>query len=90
MREKKQTESKKAEPDPDEGALARRRRGEALSLGYNLLAGMLVFSGIGWWIDKKRGTAPFWTVVGMFMGLVYGGYEVWKLARMYRDGEGDS
>lgn len=56
----------------------------ALSLGTNLAAGMAVFTLIGYWIDKKRGGggAGTWTLVGMFMGLAYGAYEVWKVVRL--------
>jgi len=83
---------KKAPSGPteeDKDALVRRRRGEALGLGYTIAGGMAFFSWIGYMVDKKRGTGPFWTVVGMFMGLIFGGYEVWKLTRLYnRDGEG--
>jgi len=55
--------------------------GQALSLGTNLAAGMVIFSFIGYWIDRKTGGGVFWTICGMFLGLVYGGYEVWKVIR---------
>lgn len=60
------------------------KRNPALSLGYTMTAGMLVFAGLGYWIDQKRGSDYFWTVCGMFMGLIYSGYEVWKLVRTPR------
>jgi len=53
----------------------------ALALGTQLLAGMLVFTGIGWWIDRRRGGGVAATVCGMFLGLAYGAYEVWKVVR---------
>ena len=59
----------------------RRRFGPAVSLGYTLTAGMIVFTLVGYWIDKKRGTDGVWTLCGMFAGLLYGGYEVWKLVK---------
>lgn len=56
----------------------------AISLGTNLAAGMAVFCLLGYWIDKWRGGngTGVWMLAGMLMGLVYGGYEVWKVVRM--------
>jgi hypothetical protein len=42
---------------------------------------MLVFSLIGYWLDRRSGGGIGWTLGGMFMGLVYGGYAVWKIVR---------
>jgi hypothetical protein len=53
----------------------------AIGLGTDLLAGMLVFTAGGYWVDQKRHTGLFWTLCGMFLGILYGGYEVWKLVR---------
>ncbi len=50
----------------------------AISFGFNLVSGMIVFSGIGYWIDQRKGT-EYWTLIGMFVGLLYCGYEAWKL-----------
>jgi len=52
-----------------------------LSLGLNMAVGMAVFSFLGYYIDKKTGERGFWTLGGMFLGLLYCGYEVWKLVR---------
>jgi len=56
----------------------------AISLGTNLAAGMAVFCLMGYWIDKWRGGTGTggWMFAGMFMGLAYGAYEVWKVVRM--------
>ena len=53
----------------------------AIALGTNLTAGMLFFSGIGYYVDHRRGDGQAWTLVGMFLGLLWCGYEVWKLVR---------
>lgn len=45
-----------------------------------MLAGMLLFTGLGYWFDKKNDSS-WGTLAGMFCGLFYGGYEVWKLLR---------
>lgn len=54
----------------------------ALGLGSQLLAGMVIFTWLGWWVDGKRGGGSAWTLTGIFLGLLYGGYEVWKLVRV--------
>jgi F0F1-type ATP synthase assembly protein I len=68
---------------PDPGTLPpsdndRQRYGPALSLGMNMTAGMLVFTGIGYWLDHKRGGGVFWTLCGAVLGLAFGIYEAWK------------
>jgi len=45
-----------------------------------MAAGMAFFTFIGYQIDKRKG-GQTWTLVGMFLGLFYCGYEVWKLIR---------
>ena len=52
-----------------------------------MAAGMAVFSGLGYYIDQKRGVGMEFTLSGMFLGLFYCGYEVWKLTR--RDNQED-
>jgi len=64
-----------------EKSVGRGAIGQALSLGSNLAAGMAVFSFIGYWIDRRRGGGTFWTLCGMFLGVLYGAYEVWKVVR---------
>ena len=61
----------------------------AIALGTNIAAGMILFSLLGYYIDSKvGGTKQFWTLGGMFLGLLYSGYEVWKVVRvMDRDNE---
>ena len=54
----------------------------AIALGTNLMAGMLFFSGIGYYVDHKRGDGVLWTLIGMFLGLAWCGYEVWKIIVM--------
>ena len=53
----------------------------ALGLGTQLLAGFVVFTWLGWWLDRRRGGGTACTLAGIFMAFAYGGYEVWKLVR---------
>lgn len=54
----------------------------AMNLGLQLAGGMIVFAGLGYGLDRRRGGGVVCTLVGVFLGLVYGGYEVWKVVRL--------
>jgi hypothetical protein len=76
---------------PDSGS-ARDRAiyGQAVSLGINLAVGMAAFTLMGQYVDRKRGSGNAWTLCGVFLGLVYGAYEVWKVVRLLNaQGRGD-
>lgn len=53
----------------------------AMTFGTQFAVAMLVFAGGGWWLDRKRGGGVALTLCGVFLALVYGGYEVWKIVR---------
>ena len=55
--------------------------GPALALGTNMVAGMLVCAFVGMWLDRKLDTGEVCTIIGLFLGLFYGGYEVWKVVQ---------
>lgn len=55
--------------------------GSAIALGTNMVAGMALFTFLGYKLDQRRGEGRGFTLAGMFLGLFYGGYEVWKLVR---------
>ena len=57
----------------------------AMTLGLNMVAGMVIFSLIGYAIDQKRGQGDTFTFIGIFLGLFYCGYEVWKIIRHTRE-----
>ncbi len=57
-----------------------------LNLGFTMAVGMLVFTFIGMYVDNKRGDGSSWgTLTGMFVGLFYCGYEVWKIIKDNKD-----
>jgi len=67
---------------PLEGPLKEKRNWAAISLGTNMVVGMTVFTFLGSIIDEKlAGESQVFTLVGIFLGLFYCGYEVWKLIR---------
>ena len=53
----------------------------ALSLGLTMASGMAVFSFLGYTLDQRLGEGRAFTLAGIFLGLFYCGYEVWKVIR---------
>ena len=64
------------------------RFGPALALGTNMAAGMILLAGLGYWIDRKRGGGVLCTLCGLFLGLAYGMYELWKAVREINSRDG--
>mgnify|MGYP003587391124 CR=1 FL=1 len=54
----------------------------AVNLGMQLAAGMALFAGLGYWLDRRRGGGVAFTLGGVLLALLYGGYEVWKVVRL--------
>ena len=54
----------------------------ALGFAYQVITGMLLFTGLGWYLDRRRGGGYALTLGGMFLGLLYMAYETWKLIRI--------
>ena len=52
--------------------------GPAASASYTLLASVLVFTLLGWYIDSSRGTKPIGILVGLGIGLITGFYHLAK------------
>lgn len=44
----------------------------AMDFGYTLLASLLLFGFIGWWIDGRYQTTPLFLIGGIFLGLAVG------------------
>ncbi len=53
--------------------------GAAIGFGTSFATGMAVFALGGHWLDVKTGREPLFTLLGIFLGLAYGGWELWKL-----------
>lgn len=68
-------------PDNPEDLAKRSALVSAISLGTNLAVGMAVFASLGYFIDKRTGGGSLFTLMGIFLGLFYGAYEVWKTIR---------
>ena len=52
----------------------------ATTLGYVIMAAVFFFTFIGYQLDRKfKNDFNLFTLLGIFAGLLYGGYEVWRL-----------
>jgi F0F1-type ATP synthase assembly protein I len=51
----------------------------AFTLATEYLAGMLLFTLAGRWLDARRHTGVLWTVCGLLLGFAFGLYFTWKL-----------
>jgi len=56
-----------------------RQAGPAAAAGYTLLGAIVLLGGIGYAIDKWRGTSPWCLVIGLLLGLVVGFFELAKV-----------
>jgi F0F1-type ATP synthase assembly protein I len=58
------------------------RAGPAATASYTLTGSILFLGGIGYGIDRWRGSFPVWSVVGLVLGIVFGMYQlamsVWR------------
>jgi ATP synthase protein I len=51
---------------------AMQQLGPYLGLGFQLVAAVVAFGALGWWLDKRLGTDPWLLVTGLMLGAVGG------------------
>ena len=56
-----------------------RRSGPAAAAGYTLIAAIALLGGIGYALDRWRGTSPGFLLAGLLLGLVVGFLELAKI-----------
>lgn len=52
-----------------------------LTLGTELTIPIVVFALLGYWVDTEYNSQPIWMVIGLFVGLLVGAYNFWKIIR---------
>lgn len=52
--------------------------GQYLGLGLEVMMGVLLGLGVGWWLDEKFGWSPWGVLVGTMLGLASGMYLLLK------------
>jgi uncharacterized membrane protein YkvI len=61
----------------------------AANLGLNFAVAVALLSYLGHKLDERRGGGTTWTLCGIFLGLIYGFYEVWKMVRISAEQDKD-
>jgi F0F1-type ATP synthase assembly protein I len=54
------------------------RSGPVAGAAYTLVGGIILLGGIGYAIDAWQDTTPWFLVIGLFLGIVVGFYELVK------------
>jgi ATP synthase protein I len=67
-------------PTPEQQDL--RAVGVATGLGCSIVAALILCIGGGVWLDARFGTSPVLTLIGVALGLVVAGYQLWELAKV--------
>jgi F0F1-type ATP synthase assembly protein I len=55
-----------------------RRSGPAAAASYMLIGGIVLFGGLGYAVDRWRGTSPGFLLGGLLLGLIVGFYDLAK------------
>ena len=56
-----------------------RRAGPAAAAGYTLIGSLALCGGIGYALDRWRGTAPWFLLTGLLLGLIVGFVELARI-----------
>lgn len=53
--------------------------GLATTLGFGIAVSLAVLVGGGVWLDIRLNSAPLWTIIGLALGLIAAGYQLYEL-----------
>ena len=67
-------------PTPEQQDM--RAVGVATGLGCSIVAALVLCIGGGVWLDSRFGTSPVLTLLGVALGLVVAGYQLWELTKV--------
>ena len=62
--------------------------GVAAGLGFSVVISLIVFIGVGVFLDQRYDKAPIFTLIGVAIGLIAAGYQLYELTQIGRDGTG--
>jgi F0F1-type ATP synthase assembly protein I len=54
--------------------------GTAMGLGCSIVTSIILFMGGGIALDRWQGTSPIFTLIGVALGLILAGYQMYELA----------
>ena len=52
---------------------------KAIGASYSVLGALALFGFGGYWLDRYKGSENYWLIIGLFLGVVVGMYELAKL-----------
>lgn len=59
--------------------------GLATTLGFGIAVSLAVLVGGGVWLDIRLNSAPLWTIIGLALGLIAAGYQLYELVLASRN-----
>lgn len=62
--------------------------GVAAGLGFSVVISLIFFIGLGVFIDQRFDMAPIFTLIGVVLGMIAAGYQLYELTQIGRDGQG--
>lgn len=65
--------------DPNDSDRDLQSIGVASTLGFGIAVSLAVLAGGGVWLDTRFDTAPLWSLVGLTLGLIAAGYQLYEL-----------
>ena len=51
---------------------------QAIGASYSVLGALALFGFGGYWLDRYSGSENYWLIIGLFLGVVVGMYELAK------------
>lgn len=63
--------------------------GLATTLGFGIAVSLAVLVGGGVWLDTRLDSAPLWSLVGLVLGLISAGYQLYELVLASRKDKQD-
>lgn len=58
--------------------------GLAVTMGFGIALSLAVLVGGGVWLDIRLNSAPLWTIIGLALGLIAAGYQLYELVMASR------
>ncbi len=74
-------------PLPKSNSDGARTAGVAAGLGFSVVISLIFFIGLGVFLDQRFDMAPIFTLVGLLLGLIAAGYQLYELTQIGRNGQ---
>lgn len=71
--------------EPEDSGRDYKSIGLAATMGFGIAVSLAVLAGGGVWLDIRFNSAPLWTLIGLVLGLVAAGYQLYELVLASRE-----